>query len=108
MEPPIPLPMLLPEAPFPLKELGEADEEAPLEEPLETDVCAGVSVEPKPVVDVLPVGLVAVPDLFGDNTLYTVRDKVRRYTHDSGVDVEDVEEVVLLTVAPIEKSPLVA
>jgi len=60
----------------------------PLEEPLETDVREDVSVEPEPVVDVLPVGLVVLPD-------------------DSGVDVEDVVEVELLTVAPIENPPLV-
>jgi len=87
MEPPIPLPMLVPGAPFPLKELGEAEEEAPLEVPLETEECEDVTE--RPVVDVLPVGLVTEPD-------------------DSGVEVEDVvEEVELLTVAPIEKSPLV-
>jgi hypothetical protein len=87
MEPPIPLPMLLPGAPFPLKELGEADEEAPLEVPVETDGFVGVTVTPEPVVDVLPAGL--LPD-------------------DSGVEIEDdVPEVELLTVAPTEKLLLV-
>jgi len=84
MDPPKPLPMLLPGAPFPLKALGEADEEAPLEVPLETDESVGVTVAPEPVVDV-PVGLVREPD-------------------DS--EVED-EEVELVTVAAIEKPPLV-
>lgn len=89
MEPPIPLPMLLPKAPFPLKELGEADEEAPLEVPVETDGVVGVTVTPEPVVDVLPAGLLPEPD-------------------DSGVEIEDdVPEVELLTVAPIEKPLLV-
>jgi len=89
MEPPIPLPSLLPGAPFPLKELGEADE-APLEVPVETDGLVDVvTVTPKPVVDVLPAGLLPEPD-------------------DSGVEIEDdVPEVVLLTVAPIEKPLLV-
>ena len=62
MEPPIPLPMLLPRAPFPLKELGEADEEAPLEVPVEADGFVDVAVTPVPVVDV-PAGLLLEPDL---------------------------------------------
>lgn len=67
MEPPIPLPMLLPGAPFPLK--GEADEEGPLEVPVETEGFVDVTVTPEPVVDVLPAGLLPETDLVGNNTL---------------------------------------
>ena len=77
MEPPIPLPMLLPGAPFPLKALGEADEEAPLEVPLEADGCVDVAETPEPVV--LPVGLVREPDLFGTNTLESARNSERTH-----------------------------
>jgi hypothetical protein len=39
---------------------------------------------------------------------YKVRDNAKRYTHDSGVEIEDdVPEVELLTVAPTEKLLLV-
>jgi len=82
--------MLLPRAPFPLKELGEADEEAPLEVPLETDEDVGVTETPEPDVDWLLAGLVTEPDGSEDD--------------DDGV----VEELVVDTVAPIEKPPLVA
>lgn len=92
MELPIPLPILLPRAPFPLKELGEADgdDEVPLDEPLETDDFAVVTVTPNPVEGVLPVGLVTEPD-------------------DGEVEVKDEVEVelVVVTVAPIENPPLV-
>jgi hypothetical protein len=69
IEPPIPLPMLLPGAPFPLKALAEADEAVPLEVLLEPDGCVGVTVTPEPVVDVV----VREPDLFGNNTLESTR-----------------------------------
>lgn len=37
-----------------------------------------------------------------------VRDEVKRYTYDSGVEIEDdVPEIELLEVAPIEKELLV-
>lgn len=37
-----------------------------------------------------------------------MRDEVKRYTHDSGVEIEDdVPETEPLTVAPIEKELLV-
>jgi hypothetical protein len=73
MEPPIPLPILPPRAPFPLKELGEADEEAPLEVPVETDESVGVTVTPEPDVDWLLAGLVEEPDLLGNNTLESAK-----------------------------------
>jgi len=94
MEPPTPLPMLLPRAPFPLKEPpeAEAEEEEPLEERLEPDE-VGVTVTPNPLVGVLlRAGVVAEPD-------------------ESEVGIEDEVEVevelVVVTVAPIEKPPLV-
>jgi len=79
-------------APFPLKELEEAldedEDELPLEERLEPDE-AVVTVTPNALVDVLRAGVVTEPD----------------------VEIEDVVEVevelVVVTVAPIEKSPLV-
>ncbi len=76
MEPPIPLPMLLPGAPFPLplNELAEGDDEVPLDELLETDDLLDVTVTPNRLVDVLPggllpEGLVTEPVLFKNNTL---------------------------------------
>jgi len=79
-------------APFPLKEFEEAldedEDEVPLEERLEPDKGV-VTVTPNALVDVLPAGVVTEPD----------------------VEIEDVVEVevelVVVTVAPIEKSPLV-
>lgn len=71
MEPPTPLPMLLLKAPFPLKELAEAEDEDEVlvEEPLEPDE-ADVTVTPNPVVDaLLRAEVVTEPDLFGTNTL---------------------------------------
>jgi len=94
MEPPTPLPMLLPLAPFPLKELAEVEEEAeePLEERLEPEPDEeGVTVTPNALVDVLlRAGVVTEPDETEDE-----------------VAVEVGVELVVVTVAPIEKSPLV-
>ncbi len=74
IEPLIPLPMLPPgePLPFPLKELGEAEDEEPLDELLEAGGFEDVTVTPNALVVALPVGLVTEPDLFG-NKLLSVR-----------------------------------
>lgn len=114
MELPTPLPILLPGAPFPLKELEEVvdEDEVPLEERLELDGIDVVAVTPNPVEDaMLREGAVVVtgPDLFGNS--YQAQDKAKRHTHEDEVELEgEVElelELAVVTVAPIEKSPLV-
>jgi len=93
METPTPLPMLLPRAPFPLKELEVAldEDEAPLEERLEADE-VGVNVTPNPLAGVLLLspGVVTEPDESED-----------------GIEDEVEVELVVVAVAPIEKLPLV-
>jgi len=96
MEPQTPLPMLLPKAPFPLKELAEAEDEdeVPVEEPLEPDE-ADVTVTPNPVVDeVLRAEVVTEPD-------------ESEVEFEDEAEVEAAVELVVLAGAPIEKSPLV-